>query len=415
MNKPDAVNHQSGKARSYGWLLIACGFVGSVLVWNSQQIEARANRVLPATADQAQDSVTRIRVVTVQNGQYQARVSGYGAASARYELSLSSQVSGQVLHLGESFTTGSVLKKGDVLLTLDDSRYREAVATAAQSVADARVALLEEQRESEQARTEWQSSGFKGEPDSPLRLRKPQLAAAKAALEAAEAGLQSARNDLQHTRIVAPFDALVTERLVSPGSYVSTGTQVATLMSTDRIEISLALSAREWQMLPDISQLTATDWPVAIDSVEGSSQWRGRVLRAEQHLDTRTRQRALIVGLEQPLQQSPLLPLGTFVKASLPGQGINNLWRLPASALSQKSEIWYVRDEQGQNVLDSFATDALFADAEAIYIPVPEALRHQPQQVVVQPLSSYIKGMWVNPEPVPADSVLSASSDRHGE
>jgi RND family efflux transporter MFP subunit len=415
MNKPDAANHQPGKARSYWWLLIACGFVGSVLVWNSQQIKAQANRVLPAAADQAQDTATRIRVMTVQSNQYQARVSGYGAASARYELSLSSQVSGQVLHLGESFTTGSVLKKGDVLLTLDDSNYRQAVATAAQSVADARVVLLEEQRESEQARTEWQSSGFKGEPDSPLRLREPQLAAAKAALVTAEATLLSARNDLQHTRIVAPFDALVTERLISPGSYVSTGTHVATLMSTDRIEISLALSAREWQMLPDINQLTATDWPVEIDSVEGTSQWRGRVLRAEQHLDTRTRQRALIVGLEQPLQQSPLLPVGTFVKASLPGQGINDLWRLPASALSQKSEIWYVRDEQGQKVLESFDTDALFADAEAIYIPVPEALRDQPQQVVVQPLSSYIKGMRVDPEPVTADSVLSASADKHGE
>ncbi|MFD2113408.1 efflux RND transporter periplasmic adaptor subunit [Thiorhodococcus fuscus] len=341
-----------------------------------------------------------VRVVRVTPARYQAQVSGYGEARAHYALTLTAQVSGRVDALSEHLESGQRVAKGDVLVQLEDSDYRAAVASAQNDLASAQLALLEEQRQGVQAAAEWKASGLRGKPDSELVLRKPQLAAAKAAVAHAEATLVSAREDLAETRITAPFDALVVERTVAPGSYVQAGTQVASLYSLDRLEVSVALSARDWSTLPDTQTLTRGDWPARLTSVEDGQVWTGRVLRAERHLDETTRQRALVIAVDHPLDRSPPLLPGTFVEAEVAGRELDGLWRLPSAALSQRGEIWRV-DPEGN--LESFAAEPVFSDAQGIYIEVPETLRGTEQQVLVHPLNGYLPGMAVNPVEVSRD------------
>lgn len=393
-SRPDA---PAGAGKAWFWLLIAVAFVAGVLFWNGQKMAARGERGLPPAGGKgAEPQAANMRVLDVEASGWQARIAGYGEADSRYQLALASQVSGQVVSVTEAFASGQRVRKNDVLLALDDTSYRQALAAADQAVADARVTLLEEQREADQARAEWSASGLKGEPDSPLRLREPQLAAARAALANAEAQQASARRDLEQTRIRAPFDAVITSTAVSPGSYLQSGAEVVTLMSTDRVEIRLVLSAREWQMLPDLSASNA--WPVSLKAVDGAGEWQGQILRMEQHLDTDTRQRALVVGIDRPLDQQPVLLPGTFVAVTLAGRQVDGLWRLPASALSQKGFVWYVSEQDGHQVLANFSAEPVFADASYIYIAPPAVLKAGRQQVVVQPLSSYSVGMRVAPE-----------------
>ncbi len=350
----------------------------------------------PSSTAQAIDVAT----VRVAPASYQAHVAAFGEAQAHYQLSLSAQVSGKITSLNDAFANGRRIAQGESLLQMEDSSYRAAVASAEKELADAKLALLEEQRQGVQAETEWKASGLGGKPDSALVLRKPQLAAAQAAVSTAQAALRSARHDLEQTRMLTPFDALVVERLVSPGGYVQAGTEVATLYSTDRIEIRIALSARDWQNLPADDQLTVGDWPVSLTDVENGQQWSGRVIRVEQHLDDTTRQRALIVAVDQPLDQEPPLLPGTFVRAQVAGTERNDLWKLPVSALSQRGEIWYIT---AFNTLVKIAATPVFSDADNIYIAVPEQLEAMPQQVLVHPLNGYLEGMHTNPIEEPRD------------
>lgn len=333
-----------------------------------------------------------VAVLRVSPGIYQASITAFGEAEAHYRLDLSTAVAGQIVALNASFENGGRVAKGDVLLQLEDSSYRAAVANAEKERADARLTLLEEQRQGMQAEAEWKSSGLGGQPDSALVLRKPQLAAAQAAVTTAQATLVSARQDLARTRLTAPFDAVVVERLVAPGSYVQAGAQVATLYSADRSEIRVALSARDWQNLPGSDPLTAGNWPVALTDVESGQQWTGHVVRVEQHRDDTTRQRALIIAVEHPLDRDPPLLPGTFLKVRIAGIERDNLWKLPIAALSQRGEIWYVTASKS---LAKFETTPVFSDADSIYVPVPDALTAIPQQVLAHPLNGYLSGMRV--------------------
>ncbi len=92
------------------------------------------------------------------------------------------------------------------------------------------------------------------------------------------------------------------------------------------------------------------------------------------------------------MNQTPKLYPGTFLKAEVEGRTVNQLWKLPSSALSQRGEIWYVTEE---STLANFNATPVFSDSEAIYIRVPETLMGEAHLVLSHPLSSYLQGMKV--------------------
>lgn len=380
--------------KRFQWMVFLAALVMLVVVYfiTQQMIESYANRPLPIK--EVQIISPEVSVITVTPGSYQSRISAFGATEAHYSITLSAQVAGQVEQISPQFETGFRLKKGQEMLRLENSEYRAAVAAAKQQLAEAKLLYLQEERQGLQAQAEWLASGLDGEPDSDLVLRVPQLASAEAAVSNAEALLDSAENDLQQSIIRAPFDALVITRDVSPGSYLQGGTQVASLYSTDWVEVKVSLSDREWQSLPSPEKLLAGDWPVDLHAVEGDGHWLGKILRVEQHLDGTTRQRSLIVGVEQPLDQQPAMYPGLFVEVSLGGRQMADLWQVPTASLSQRGEIWYVTDDK---TLAKFATTPTFSDENYIYISPPEQLKDTPQQILLQPISSYIEGMAVAP------------------
>jgi len=372
-------------------LLAAISVLISVFVYNGQKLRDKESRPQPEKngAVVAPD----VRVIPITTGAYAVNVEAFGAAKSRYEVTLTAQVSGQVTELASKFESGRIVKQGELLLTLEDSDYRAALASAQNDLASAQVTLLEAEREAEQAILEWQTSGMNGEPDSPLVLHEPQVKQAQTAFASAQALVASAEKNLAQTRVKAPFDALIVSRPVSLGSYLQTGNDLAELYSTDRVEISLPISQLDWQKLPDMKVLEGGQWPVTLVSVETGQQWRGYVQRTELHLDDTTRQRSVIAAVDRPLEQASMLAPGTFLKAEIKGRELSNLWRLPSSSLNQKGEIWYVSN----GVLAKFSADPLASDEQAIYIRPPASLYDKTVNVLTHPLSTYMTGMAINP------------------
>ena len=371
-------------------VLIAIGVLIAVLFFNFSRITAEANQAIPEKKEIQQ--LLEVEVISVTSQQHIAKLTSYGVAKPHYELSLTAQVSGQIDKLNINFEPGKHIQKGETIIKLEDSDYQAAVASAENDLASAKLALLEEQRQVAQAKSEWQASGLQGEPDSELVLRQPQLKAAKATVKKAEASLRSARKNLYRTNVIAPFDALVIERHVSPGAYVQASSQIATLYSTEYLEVEIDLSARDWNNLPDINLLNQGNWPVTLFNVEDGQSWDGHVLRIEQHLNDNTRQRSLVIAVVKPLDQTNPLYFNTFLKVIVNGRTVDNLWKLPSSALSQRGEIWYVTEN---NLLNNFSTEPLFSYNDSIYIRPPDQLIDKQQTVLFHPLSSYLKGMSV--------------------
>ncbi|WP_137170166.1 efflux RND transporter periplasmic adaptor subunit [Marinomonas sp. FW-1] len=380
-------------------LLLAGAAIAGVYVYVTSAMDAQKNRVRtprPAAPEQALEITT----ITAEAGSYAATITASGIVKTRYALTMTSQVSGEITRLSNQFEPGQVISKGHVLAQLQNTELNSNVASAENALAAANLALKEEMRQGEQARAEWEAAGFKGDPDSDLVLRMPQLAAAKAELDAAKAALDNAKAKLQHTKLTAPFNALVVTREASLGSYISSGSEIGTLYSTDRADIKIDLSNNDWMKLPDMNTLLSSDWPVQISSMDKQDTWQGKILSVNQHIDETTRMRSLLVSLDNPLSQTPILLPGSFVEVSIKGKQLNNLWKLPNTALSQKSEIWYI-DEDSR--LAAFETTPRFVDSKYVYIQVPPHMLDASYQVIVQPYNSYLKGTLVKSLNLPAN------------
>ena len=333
------------------------------------------------------EPIPEVSIVTTSPAKLRGHIEAFGEAKARFDITLSANIAGRIEETLPAAESGARVNIGQTLMRIEDSDFQLALATARRALADARVMLLQEQHRAEQAKREWTASGLDSEPLSDLVLRKPQLNAANAALEEARANLAAAKKNLGYTRVSAPFDGVVVERLVGPGKFVPAGTELVRLLSSDRVEIRIPLTDRQWQTVstnPDnIVELTARD---------NHQRWRGYVLRAEKHITRANRQRALIVAVDKPLDQPTPLYAGTFVTARIPTREIDNAVALPATALTPGGEIWFVDKENRLATLTPVRTYTL-AEQVAVQLPV----QHTALRALVRPLRNYSIGQTVIP------------------
>ncbi len=329
----------------------------------------------------------RVTVLPISTGSYNSVIQAFGEVRAVDEISLSSQLTGRVVWRNAKFAVGGRINKGEVLIRIDDTDFQTALANAKQAEAEAALALQQEERQRDQAARDWQRSGIKAKPGA-LALREPQLKVAQSRYQAAKAAVVQAKRDLALTQLKAPFAAVIVQRNAALGSYVESGTVVATLRASDQAEVALSLSANQWQQLPD----NPVGLPVVLQSRDQNGvQWQGRVQRLSATIDANTRQRSLIVVVDQPLDQAPPLLFGSFVGTQIQGAQVPDLFALPASALTADGYIWYVSDQTLQRARRA----PLFSNAGQIFIPqgeLPDRI-----QLVRKPMSGYLPDMRVQP------------------
>lgn len=377
-------------------LLALLALIGAVL-FTKQGIKAK-----DAEKKTTQPEIIKptVEFITLAPESYASRVVGFGEVKARYSSPLNANVSGKVGYVASSFAAGQRVRKGQLLVQLQKNVFSSQIASQEAALANAELNLLEEQRKQKQARYEWQASGLSGKPESPLFYREPQIKAAKANIVDAKLRLQKSRDDLQDTAIKSPFDAVITQINIQPGSVIQAGATLATLNSTDRVEIAIPLSAEQWAQLPTSSILTAGKWPVQLETDDGSQKWTGYVIRVGKSVNTQTRQRELIVAVDRPYDLKNPLYAGSFVKASIDGKVLNNMWKIPATSISQAGDIWLIDDN---SCLLRMPLKENYSREGALYMPVPEYQTHV--RLVLSPQNSFVSGMCVTPEALSAGDI----------
>lgn len=333
-----------------------------------------------------------VSVVEVYEQLHNPQLLGHGEAKSHYSLNLSSEIIGRVISVTKLLQPGVQIKRGEVLAHIDRTNYLQAVALSEQTLAQAKLALLLEQREAELARHDRKTVEPNKQPTSTLALRLPQLTAAQAAIKQAQAALDQALRDLKNTKITAPFDAIVVTRHISPGEYLQTGDPIATLYSSDRIDIRISLPLQQWRLLPSANELTGQAIVKLTDNQ--GQEWQGYISSVEQHIDPNIRQKSLVVSVEAPLDQPFPLLAGTFLTALISSPINFNLAAIPASSLTSAGQVWYITNE---NTLSHFEAKIIFQQKGTLFIEIPNIRKDSDfLQVLTTPLPSYVVGQAVN-------------------
>ena len=138
------------------------------------------------------------------------------------------------------FTDGQMVKKGDLLFTIDQRPYKIALDQAKANLALAQANLDFATTDLERARTLLQDRNSTAISKQTFDQRTQTERTAAATLQAQEAAVANAQLDLDFTQLTAPVSGRIGDRRVSVGNYVIGGsggspTLLAVIVSTDPI------------------------------------------------------------------------------------------------------------------------------------------------------------------------------------
>ena len=311
-----------------------------------------AAKPAPEKKEESQRLVS-LYVDEVTSDEVTISVQAQGDVRPKTEIDLIPQVSGRIVGISDSFAEGAEFGPGETLIKIDDTNYKLAVIRAEARVAEAQVAVQRELANAKIKEEHWLDKRNSGEP-TPYALNKPQVMEAESKLLAAEADLKEARLNVARTEINVPFLGRVREKSVGIGQYVTAGTHLGRVFSTDIVEIRLSLTDAQLAELnlPMGFMADAFNAPVVQFSARVGNRehsWTGRIVRTHASVDQQTRLIYAIAEVEDPYglgsDNGAPLAVGMFVHADIAGVNSQSAMVLPRLALRNTNKVYVINDK----------------------------------------------------------------------
>ena len=323
-------------------------------------------------------------------------VESQGTVRPRTRTTLISEVSGTVLEVSDYYIVGGSFDAGDILMRLDPTDHEVALQRAKAQLISANALLELEKARAVQAKKEWEMTG-RPESDAPiLALRKPYLAEAEANILQAKAQLKQAELKLQRATIRAPYAGMVSLKSVDVGQYVTTGSRLGETFAIDFVEVRLPLTEKDLSQMEAMSfqNSDAVNTVALSGSANGNpASWSAVIVRTEGVVNELNRSQYVVARISNPYRlnqtqtaSTPPLLVGTFVTAKLKGETLDNVFKVPRSALLQGSKVAVVDDMQRLRIN---SVNVVFSDEGYYY--VSEGLKED-AEVIVSAIGTPIEG-----------------------
>jgi membrane fusion protein (multidrug efflux system) len=248
-----------------------------------------------------------------------------GSVQPERRADLRAEISAVVLQVLKE--NGDPVKRGDVLVRLDETSIRDSLMSADASLRSATQALDQSQRALDRQKT-LRTSGMatlQSLDDAEVRRNS-----AQSELSAARARLVAAKQQVERTVVRAPFDGIVSDRKVSNGDTAAIGKELLKVIDPNSMRFEGNVSA-------DSISAVKVGQPVLYRvNGYGDKQFTGVVKRIDPSANDVTRQVEVLVGLtgEQP-RVSGLYAEGRVEAAS------TDAVTLPESALVRDGDKTY--------------------------------------------------------------------------
>lgn len=143
-----------------------------------------------------------------------------------------------------NYQDGAAVKKGDLLFEIDPTTYIAKVKQAEAELAGAKAQLVNAQADFDRQAQLLKTSVTA---QTTYDQAKAKRDSASANVDNQEANLIIAKTNLDYTKVMAPFDGVVTKHLVSVGELVGNGvaTKLAQIVQLDPIYVSFSISEQD--------------------------------------------------------------------------------------------------------------------------------------------------------------------------
>ncbi len=279
-----------------GALVLTAGVAGGLGYWKWKGIQKAMRAGPPPEFPEA------VVLATVESRPYQRSFQAVGTIQAIRHITVATEVSGKVAHVG--YESGQTIEEGAVILRLDTST-EEADLRAAEALVRLNQATLD-----------------RYEQVSANAISKQEVDRVRAELDQSRARVEQLKTTIAKKEIRAPFAGKLGMRDVQPGQYLAQGETITTLQGTsDEVYVDFS-----------VPQLQAAGIPVGgtVSVMVAGREVTARVIASDPRIDMTTRNAR--VRAIMPSMGGRLTP-GMFVDVRIPLGEAEEVLTIPPTAV----------------------------------------------------------------------------------
>lgn len=329
----------------------------------------------------ARERIFAANVIEVSPETIRPVLSTFGEVQARRTLELRAATSGEIIWLAETFENGGQVEAGALLARIDPAEAQSALDTARADLSEAEADLRDAERAvglaaediaaaEVQARLRAQALDRQRDllergvgsvaavetaelavssADQSVLSRRQAKASAESRFDQAVTGLERRRialaraeRELAETEIYAEFSGVMNDVTAVVGGLVTTNERIGELIDPAALEVAFRVSTPQYaRLLNDSGRLVGADVTASIDILGVDLEATGVISRESGAVGAGQTGRLLFARLEN----APGFWPGDFVSVRIDEPALENVVRLPASAVDAGGSVLVLGDE----------------------------------------------------------------------
>ncbi|MEN8124043.1 MAG: efflux RND transporter periplasmic adaptor subunit [Bacteroidota bacterium] len=310
-------------------LLAGAFFVAKTMINSNKKKDIKAPKI-----------VKTVFVETVENKEIPIVISANGNLVAKNKIDLFSEVQGVLKPLSKDFKAGTHYNKGEVILKINSDEHYANLQAQKSKLFNSITSIMPDIRlDYPEEYEKWQKylASFDFNKTTPTlpktNSEKEKFFISGRNIYTTYYNVKNMEVRLNKYTIKAPYNGILTEAMVTPGSLVRQGQKLGEFINPSVYEMEIAINAAYKDLLQKGKS-------VKLHNLENTKNWTGKVVRVNGKVDQASQTIKVYVQI-----RSNELNEGMYLEADLVAKSEKDAYEIPRSLLVNKKSVFVVKND----------------------------------------------------------------------
>jgi multidrug efflux pump subunit AcrA (membrane-fusion protein) len=329
-------------------LVVASVFIVKTMIANNKKPEQKAKKIIKT-----------VYVDVVENKDIPITIKANGNLVAKNKIEIFSEVQGVLETTSKEFKAGNTYKKGEVILKMNNEEHYANLQAQKSNLYNAITSIMPDIRLDYPVEYEkWQAYliSFDFDKTTPvlpeINSEKEKFFISGRNIYTTYYNVKNMEVRLSKYIIRAPYNGILTEAIVNPGSLVRQGQKLGEYINPSIYELEVAINAN----YIDLLQIGNS---VKLHNLSSSKTWTGKIIRVNGKIDQASQTvKAFIQVASEELRE------GMYLEANLVAKKEKDAYEMPRKLLVNNESVYVLKD----SVLDLVKVDPVYFKESSVVI-----------------------------------------------